>query len=89
MGIHYDCEFDCGSTDCTAPERHNPYYARHIAWGKTVMTVSGCKSWADATNKVLDLAIRQGWTNPKWWQFWRYGDTIIEQESIDNYQPIE
>lgn len=89
MGIHYKCQFNCGGTVCYAPERYDPYYSREIVWGNTRVEVSLCDSYADATNKVLDIVIRDGWINPKWWQFWRHGDTIIEQEYIDSYEPIE
>lgn len=31
----------------------------------------------EARRAVIALAAKQGWTAPKWWQFWRWNDTRV------------
>jgi hypothetical protein len=47
-------------------------------WGaKTTCGVDGYDNSDDARNDVVELAKMDGWTNPKWWQWWRINDTRV------------
>ena len=37
----------------------------------------------DAKYRCISFAVRSGWTRPRWWQFWRYGETQIIQADVD------
>lgn len=40
--------------------------------------VSSTVSARDSQLKCIDFASKGGWTYPKWWQIWRWGDTRPE-----------
>lgn len=45
-------------------------------WGnKTTFGVDGCDTPEEAIAQALELARDDGWTAPKWWQWWRWEDT--------------
>jgi hypothetical protein len=46
---------------------------------KTTCGVDGCETPEQALREAVELAEGDGWTNPKWWQWWRRGDTKITQ----------
>ena len=47
-------------------------------WGcSTTCGVSGCPTLEMAKKEALELAESDGWTPPKWWQWWRWNDTRI------------
>ena len=51
-------------------------YGQTIVWGnRNSISVNGCATPEEAKQKAIEIAKRLGWTNPKWWQFWRAGDT--------------
>jgi hypothetical protein len=55
-------------------------YGQSIVWTKGggvtyTFTVSGCESHEQAIMEAIGTARRQGWTYPRWWEFWRWGDT--------------
>lgn len=54
-------------------------YSYGITWTKrdgTVCTTSGTGYYEREVRKqVLRSVIRQGWTYPRWWQWWRWDDT--------------
>lgn len=50
-------------------------YGQTIVWGKASVSVNGCLTPEEAKRKAHEMAKASGWTNPKWWQFWRAGDT--------------
>jgi hypothetical protein len=61
-------------------ERGSPKYGRYIEW----TTLDGRKYRVDsrfhynieeATKEALTFAKLLGWTPPRWWQWWRWGDT--------------
>ena len=50
-------------------------FGYEIKWGGNSCSVSGCSSQEEAKEKCVKFAKDLGWTPPKWWQFWRWGDT--------------
>lgn len=44
--------------------------------------VSGCESEAEARREAFRIARKNGWTPPRWWQWWRWGDTQISTEQV-------
>jgi hypothetical protein len=55
-------------------------YGQGLAWTDITgrhheITVSGCDTWEEAAREVIRLAEKDGWTPPRWWQFWRWNDT--------------
>lgn len=50
-------------------------YGQTIVWGKASFSVNGCLTPEEARQKAIEMAKQAGWTNPRWWQFWRAGDT--------------
>ena len=59
---------------------------RHTQWGgtRTTYSVSGCKTVHEAIRQATALALLDGWTNPKWWQWWRRNDNRIPKEVIED-----
>lgn len=63
-------------------------YGQTIKWTqwdgtKHAFTVSECESWEEARAIVVEWATERGWTPPKWWQFWRWGDTRLAPLNAD------
>lgn len=57
-------------------------FGRQIVWtefggDKVSVAVSGCADHQEAFEEALRLATMDGWTPPRWWQFWRWGDTRV------------
>lgn len=46
--------------------------------GSTTCGVDGCETQEQAWYEALELAYMDGWTQPKWWQWWRWGDTRVK-----------
>ena len=40
----------------------------------TVVTVSDCETLDEARRSAMHSAKSLGWTPPRWWQWWRWGD---------------
>lgn len=49
---------------------------------RATYSVSGCETFADATFQVVQFALADGWTQPRWWQWWRWHDTRIKIEDF-------
>lgn len=58
-------------------------YGQTIKMGDSSWGVHNCDTPEKATNSCIRYATKDGWTNPKWWQFWRWGDTRFTQAEID------
>ena len=61
-------------------ERIRLKYGFHISYTnfngcKGSFSVTECDSMIEAVNKTIDFAKQCGWTPPKWWQWWRWGDS--------------
>jgi hypothetical protein len=41
------------------------------------ITVSGCASREEAIKKAEDMARTSKWHNPRWYEFWRWGDRKV------------
>jgi hypothetical protein len=59
-------------------------YGRTIRWTdfdgtKHELSVGDCASIQEATQAVIDMAKKSGWRPPRWWEFWRWGDTTARQ----------
>lgn len=50
-------------------------YGYRIKWGDNSFAVQGQPSPEEAKAMCIEWATKHGWTPPKWWQFWRWGDT--------------
>ena len=40
----------------------------------TDVSVTGCANFNEAYRECMASAVRWGWTRPRWWQWWRWGD---------------
>ncbi|MDE2096884.1 MAG: hypothetical protein KGL39_06515 [Patescibacteria group bacterium] len=61
-------------------------YGQTIMWTDfrgdvTTITYSGFPTIEEARKCVIESAARQGWTPPKWWQYWRWNDTRLNSET--------
>ena len=52
-------------------------YGFDIKWGSTTFGVSGCTTRVAAIQEAITFAKSNGWTPPRWWQFWRWMDTRV------------
>lgn len=59
-------------------------YGQIIEWNGGYVAVWGCDTQEEATWKCVDSARLSGWTNPKWWQFWRWGDTKLDEKALQS-----
>lgn len=55
-------------------------YGARVAWydingRKHVASAKYCLTERDARKSALRLAVRTGYTYPKWWQWWRWSET--------------
>ena len=61
-----------------------PIFGSSIHWRGMKMSVGNCQSPDEAKIKVIWMAEKQGWTNPRWYEFWRIwrGDTWFDPAEI-------
>lgn len=59
-------------------------YGFSINYGNTSFDVSGCDSLKEAIEICIGMAEHTGWSNPKWWQFWRANDTRVPEEYLND-----
>ena len=55
-------------------------YTQYVSWRHADGTIESIAFGTDlglqeAINGALALAREHGWTPPRWWQFWRWGDS--------------
>ena len=55
-------------------------YGYRVIWthrkeGRFSYSITNCDSREDARHEALVRMEELGWTPPKWWQWWRWGDT--------------
>lgn len=43
---------------------------------KSTVNVEKCSSTQEALREVIQCAKALGWTPPKWWQWWRWGEPV-------------
>ena len=60
-------------------------YGFTIKWtdtkgNETTVGINGCKTCEEAKQQIIAVAKEMGWLQPKWWQWWRRGDTKITGE---------
>jgi hypothetical protein len=59
-------------------------FSQEIIWhsmaGRHSVSVEGCDSREEALSTALRMAKQgsHGWTPPRWWQWWRWGDRNYE-----------
>lgn len=58
-------------------------YGYTIKAGDTTYSVSGCSNETWAFLKCFNFAKKGGWTNPRWWEFWRHEDTKLTKAEIE------
>ena len=53
-------------------------YGFHLTWnnGSDRVEITGCSSIEEAYKKAWDLAFLTGYTLPKFYQFWRWNDSV-------------
>lgn len=44
---------------------------------KTTITVRDCDTKEQALRMAIESAKKFGWTEPKWWQWWRWDDITL------------
>lgn len=58
-------------------------YTRSVKWTNFDGAGGSWSVQAETPEKAMMLAlaasIRDGWTPPKWWQWWRWGDTRLPE----------
>ena len=57
-------------------------YSQTVRWttireGEQNISVGNSLTLGEAQESAFRWAIQLGWTPPKWWQFWRWGDTKL------------
>ena len=75
----------CGSgpEDYEMLQKHGVIYSKTVKWtdnwGCRHTTVTGIKSpfEQEALDDAWEKAKALGWTPPRWWQWWRWGDTKL------------
>lgn len=62
-------------------------YGQQITWRDPISTVtvevSGYSSPDAAFAAALDDAKAAGWTPPKWWQWWRWTESLRRDPTLD------
>lgn len=74
--------------DCQPKMENFPQYGQTIKWThfdgtEESCSVEGCKSIEEARKLALNRAKKSGWVSPKLWQWWRWGDTKIDNQEFD------
>lgn len=54
-------------------------YTQTIHWDEGSITVDSTISMSEARKIAMRCALEDGYTIPKWWQFWRRKDTNISK----------
>ena len=52
-------------------------YGYTIKWGDGSVTTEGHSTFERAVFVAVDIALMSGWTPPRWWEFWRRGETQV------------
>ena len=50
--------------------------------GINLYSVYDARSKHEAISNCVKIAVNSGWDNPRWWQFWRWGDTKVNPTYI-------
>ena len=64
-------------------------YGMWMKFGATRIEVSGHASWGEALEDLMRLARDCGWTPPRWWQFWRWGESYWRWEPEMRRRAVE
>jgi hypothetical protein len=64
----------------TPPSKKLPRYGQEVRWtkfdgSKHTLEINDCDTLDEAVQTAFREAIKCGWTPPRWWQWWRWGDT--------------
>lgn len=62
-------------------------YGFEIRWGRKTYSVSWCATREEAVTECVRWARSEGWTRPRWWQFWRAGDNDIPKDLRHLFEP--
>lgn len=54
---------------------HSIHWTGNKTW--TRVTSNGKPTPKEAKTEAIGMAVRMGWTPPKWWQWWRRHDTRV------------
>jgi hypothetical protein len=57
-------------------------YGQVVKWGHDSVSVQGSVSPDEAKLSAILAAERMGWTNPRWWEFWRWDDTFFRPSEL-------
>jgi hypothetical protein len=59
---------------------------QNIEWSNKEGGQTGVSAWGDtpesAFKKCMESAVYFGYTNPKWWQWWRWDDINYNRKSL-------
>ena len=53
--------------------------------GKEEFESGGCDTPGEAVMKAYQWAYESGWQPPRWWQWWRWGDTREFSKQFPNW----
>jgi hypothetical protein len=73
------------SAGCTLPMRYGKTIAWHTPFHMGCCTVSymDCATREEAHRLAIEAAINEGWTPPRWWQWWRWGEAWWKWDGVD------
>lgn len=69
-------------------------YGQEVIWTRfdgsvERFAVEGCATIAEAQTKAFWFAAKSGWTTPKWWQWWRWGDTRLPNTENGGHRALK
>lgn len=53
-------------------------YGYTIRWSGGAVTANGHARFENAVFVAVDIALASGWTPPRWWEFWRWSETQVD-----------
>lgn len=65
------------TTICRIMSPELPYYGQAITWDENYVLADGFPTLRAARIRAIQLAKRDGYTIPRWWQFWWWSDTNV------------
>jgi len=68
-------------------------FGQQISWtgrdrSKSAVTVKDYPTHQEALDAALKSAMAFGWTPPRWWQWWRWGDQDYTSRQNPTLEPV-
>lgn len=61
---------------------------RKWGWSRYEVRVGPCKTFDEAAIAAIDVVRKDGWTPPRWWQYWRWGDNCPRDPRVPTFSQV-